>query len=75
LSKALLYSIQNLSIGKSKLNWLNEKENYLDINLPFKKVNLINTLTIRNGYFAIVNDKLVFTPSYIKEKPTHIAIK
>jgi 5-methylthioribose kinase len=38
-------------------------------------VHLINTLTIRNGYLAIINDKLVFTASFIKEKNNHLAIK
>lgn len=43
--------------------------------LPFKKIHLINTLTLRCGHLAIIGDKLIFTSSFIKEKANHLAIK
>jgi len=35
---------------------------------------IINTLTIRTGQIAVINDKLVFVAAYIKEKHSHLAI-
>jgi hypothetical protein len=54
-----------VSISKSRLTWLYEKESTLDFVFPFRKVSLVNTLTIRSGELAVVNDKMVFTANYL----------
>jgi hypothetical protein len=63
----------------SRFSWLFEKDatniRELEVIVPFKKVHLINTLTIRNGFLAVVNEKMVFVPAVVNEKPNHLAIK
>jgi len=42
--------------------------------MGFKKVRIINTLTVRSGFLAIISDNLVFICSSNKEKVSHLAM-
>jgi hypothetical protein len=42
--------------------------------MGFKKVRIINTLTVRSGHLAIISDNLVFIGSNNKEKVSHLAM-
>lgn len=42
--------------------------------MPFKKVRLIKTLTVRHGFLGIINDKLIFINAYYKESLSHLSI-
>lgn len=54
-------------MGRRVLDWLFGKNfESMEIILPFKKVRLIKTLTIRHGFIAIINDKLLFISQYHK---------
>lgn len=61
LEKALIMMNGKLLIGHSKKGWIvSKKEDALNFTMGFKKVKIINTLTIRSGFLAIINDNLVF---------------
>lgn len=52
-----------LIIGASKKSWMNTSsrgDDSLYFVADFKKIRIINTLTFRTGYLAILNDALVF---------------
>jgi hypothetical protein len=50
-----------LLIGSSKKGWIvSKKEDALNFVMGFKKVKIINTLTVRTGFLAIISDNLVF---------------
>ena len=42
--------------------------------MTFKKVSIINTLTARSGYLAVISENLVFISSKNTEKSSHLAI-
>jgi hypothetical protein len=51
-------------IGSSKKAWIGAKgEDVITFVMNFKRIRIINTLTVRNGYIAIVNENLVFVSS------------
>ena len=64
-----------LIIGIPKKTWIVAKgEDSPYFVMGFKKVRIINTLTTRSGYLAIISDNLVFIGSKSKEKVSHLAM-
>lgn len=62
-------------IGTSKKGWIVSKtDDSLNFAMGFKKVKIINTLTVRNGYLAIISENLVFISSKNTEKTSYLAI-
>jgi len=50
-----------LLIGTSKKSWIvSKKDDALNFTMGFKRVKIINTLTVRTGFIAIISDNLVF---------------
>jgi len=75
LEKALTVLGEKLSIGILKKNWIVPKgDEGLYFVMGFKRIRIINTLTTRSGYIAIISDNLVFITSKLKEKTSHLAI-
>ena len=74
LEKALTIANEKLMIGVSKKNWITKGEDSLNFIMGFKKIRIINTLTVRNGYLAIINESLIFISAKSTEKESYLAI-